>query len=110
MLVAFSGGVDSATLLHLAKEELGASRVVAVTAHGDVHTEEELAAARAAAARMGVRHVVVTTHELEVAGFAGNPPERCYLCKHALYTKLLRAGLDLWHQDGRGRSQRRRRR
>lgn len=88
VLVAFSGGVDSTTLLHLAQEELGSEGVLAVTAHGDVHTEEELMAARAAAARMGARHVVVDTHELEVMGFSDNPPERCYLCKRALYEKL----------------------
>jgi uncharacterized protein len=89
VLVAFSGGVDSTTLLYAAQQELGADGVVAATAHGDVHTEEELAAARGAAARMGVRHVVVETHELEVMGFADNPSERCYLCKHDLYEKLV---------------------
>jgi uncharacterized protein len=88
VLVAFSGGVDSTVLLKAALVELGPESVLAVTAHGDVHTADELAAAREAAARMGVRHVVVRTNELEVAGFAANPAERCFLCKHALYSKL----------------------
>jgi uncharacterized protein len=88
VLVAFSGGVDSTTLLYAAREELGPDAVLAVTAHGDVHTDEEEAAARAAAARLGVRHVVLQTHELGVAGFSDNPPERCYLCKCALYEQL----------------------
>jgi len=89
VLVAFSGGVDSTLLLKLALDELGPNDVLAVTAHGDVHTGEELEAAREAAARMGVRHQVVTTAELAVPGFAANPPERCYLCKHALYGGLI---------------------
>jgi uncharacterized protein len=88
VVVAFSGGVDSTTLLYAAQQELGSEGVLAVTAHGDVHTEKELAAARAAAARMGARHVIVETHELKVMGFSENPPERCYLCKRALYEKL----------------------
>ena len=89
VLVAFSGGVDSGTLLKVALDELGPEAVLAVTAHGDVHTAEELGAAREAAARMGARHLVITTNELAVPGFAANPPERCFLCKHALYERLL---------------------
>jgi uncharacterized protein len=89
VLVAFSGGVDSTVLLYVAQQVLGSVAVLAVTAHGDVHTDDETAAARAAAARMGVRHVVVETHELEVSGFSDNPPDRCFICKHALYTRLI---------------------
>jgi uncharacterized protein len=89
LLVAFSGGVDSSLLLSLALEELGAEAVLAVTAHGDVHTAEELGAAREAAARMGARHVVITTNELAVPGFPANPPERCFLCKSAMYERLI---------------------
>ena len=88
VLVAFSGGVDSTALLRAALAELGPEAVLAVTAHGDVHTADEVAAARETAARLGVRHMVVRTNELEVEGFAANPPERCFLCKHALYGKL----------------------
>jgi uncharacterized protein len=88
VLVAFSGGVDSTVVLRAALAEVGAEAVLAVTAHGDVHTADELAAAREAAARMGVRHVVVKTRELEVTGFASNPADRCFLCRHALYGRL----------------------
>ena len=88
VLVAFSGGVDSTVLLRAAIAELGPEAVLAVTAHGDVHTAEELATARGTASRLGAEHEVVTTNELEVAGFSANPPERCYLCKYALYEGL----------------------
>ncbi len=89
VLVAFSGGVDSTVLLKLALDELGPGRVLAVTAHGDVHTQEELAAAREAAARLGARHLVIHTKELAIPGFATNPPERCFLCRGTMYGRLV---------------------
>lgn len=89
VLVAFSGGVDSTVLLRLALDELGPGGVLAVTAYGDVHTEEELVAAREAAARLGARHLVIRTHELAIPGFATNPPERCFLCRGTMYGRLV---------------------
>ena len=99
MLVAFSGGVDSTVVLKVALDELGAAQVLAVTARGDVHTDEESAAAREAAARLGARHLVVTTKELAIPGFSANPPDRCYFCRKALHRAAKRyaeeAGLSL---------------
>jgi len=89
LLVAFSGGVDSTLLLKLALDEVGPEGVLAVTAHGHVHTTEELEAARAAAARLGARHLVVHTNELAIPGFATNPPERCFLCRGEMYAMLV---------------------
>jgi len=89
VLVAFSGGVDSAVLLSAALEELGPEGVLAVTAHGDVHTGEELDAATSTASRLGASHRIVPTHELSIPGFAANSPERCYLCKRDLYSGLV---------------------
>jgi len=89
VLVAFSGGVDSTLLLRVALDELGPEQVLAVTVHGDVHTEEESGAARETAARLGARHLVIPMYQLSVPGFAANPPERCYLCRRAMYEKLI---------------------
>jgi len=88
LLVAFSGGVDSTVLLKLALEELGAARVLAATAHGDVHTTEELESAQRIASQIGARHVIIDSHELEVPGFSANPPERCFLCRSEMYAHM----------------------
>ncbi len=96
MLVAFSGGVDSTLLLALALNELGAEHVLAVTAHGDVHTDQEVRAAEELASWLGVRHLVITTHELALPGFATNPPDRCYLCRSAMYRSLT----EMAHREG----------
>jgi uncharacterized protein len=88
VLVAFSGGVDSSVLVAVAVEELG-DRVLAVTAVSPVYPRRELALARETAARLGVRHVELSVdHLAEIAGFADNPPERCYICKLAMFTRL----------------------
>ena len=89
LLVAFSGGVDSAFLLKTALDAVGPAAVVAVTAHGDVHTAEELEAARSAAAQLGARHLIIRTEELSIPGFADNPPERCYLCRKEMYAMFI---------------------
>ncbi len=52
VLVAFSGGVDSSVLLAVAVDELGTEDVLAVTAHGQVHTDAELETARRVAAEL----------------------------------------------------------
>ena len=87
--VAFSGGVDSAFLLQAAKEALG-DRVMAVTASSCSFPKRELEEAKAFCEERGIRQVVVESEELEIEGFRQNPKNRCYLCKHELFEKILR--------------------
>ena len=86
-LVAFSAGVDSTFLLRVAHEELG-DRVVAATARSRSFPARELAEAAAFCRNEGVEHVIVDSEELDVPGFAENPPDRCYHCKKELFGKL----------------------
>ncbi len=85
MLVAFSGGVDSAFLLAVAAQALG-DRCHAVTAVSPTMARSEIEDARALGAELGLgaRHHLVDANELEVPGYAENPVDRCALCKTEL--------------------------
>lgn len=85
VVVAFSGGVDSAFLLKVAVDALG-ERCHAVTAVSVTMARSEIddAVALARELGLGARHHVVASHELEVPGFADNPTHRCALCKTEL--------------------------
>jgi uncharacterized protein len=92
--VAFSGGVDSSLVLAAAAGALGADRVVAFTAVSATYLPEELQTARAFAVTLGVRHVVVETHEFDDPEFTGNPRERCYSCKRQLVAEMARVAAE----------------
>lgn len=85
--VAFSSGVDSTFLLYAAKEALG-DELIAVTASSCSFPERELNEAKDYCQKMGVRHFIVKSEELEIEGFSHNPKNRCYLCKHELFEKI----------------------
>jgi uncharacterized protein len=87
VMVAFSGGVDTSLLLAAAAEALG-PRAVAATGVSPSLAARELDDARALAAELGVRHVVVPTHEQERPGYLVNGPDRCYFCKSELFEVL----------------------
>lgn len=87
VLVAFSGGVDSALLLKVAAQALG-KNVLAVIARSETYPEREVRAARTLARRLGVRHRVIKTEELRNPAFAENSPLRCYHCKQELFSRL----------------------
>ncbi len=112
VLVAYSGGVDSAFLLWAALDALGPERVLAVTASSPIFARRELRAAEDLAHRLGAPHRFVRTMQLEDADvadiqvgrtsesashlvdgapvkFATNPPERCYLCKREIFARLV---------------------
>lgn len=85
VVVAFSGGVDSAFLLKVAADTLG-DRCHAVTAVSPTMARSEIEDATELARELGLgaRHHVIASHELEVPGFADNPTHRCALCKAEL--------------------------
>ena len=84
VLVAFSGGVDSALVVAVGHEVLG-DRCVALTADSPTFPPEERAEARSIAQKLGVRHVIVESNELEDEGYARNSGDRCYFCKSELF-------------------------
>ena len=88
LLVAFSGGADSAFLLAAAVRALGADRVVAATAVSPSLAADELPVAVAFAASLGVRHLTPTTDELAREGYVANGPDRCFHCKATLLDTL----------------------
>jgi uncharacterized protein len=88
VLVAYSGGVDSTFLLDVAVEVLGKG-VLAVTALSPTYPRSDLESARRGALRLGVRHVTISTGELDDPEFRSNPPDRCYHCKRELFTRLV---------------------
>lgn len=87
--VAFSSGVDSTFLLKEAHDVLG-EKVLAVTAKSCSFPARELKEAEAFCQKEGIRQIVFESKELEIQGFAQNPPNRCYLCKKAFLQKILR--------------------
>ena len=87
VIVAYSGGVDSAYLADVSHEVLG-ERSLAVTAASASVAPDELEAAIALAAARGWRHEVIETGEMEEPGYAENGPRRCFFCKTELYTQL----------------------
>ena len=88
VVVCLSGGVDSALLTRVAHDVLGDASL-AVTLDLCSVPERDIEEARELAAAIGIEHMVVCINELtEVPGFAENPPNRCYLCKRELLTRV----------------------
>ncbi len=88
VVVAFSGGADSAFLLAAAARALGPDRVLAATAVSPSLPRRELVGAREFAERLGVRHVRPRTDELARDGYRRNDGDRCYFCKAELLDVL----------------------
>lgn len=87
VVVAYSGGVDSAYLAWIAHQTLGA-HALAVTADSPSYPAHHRRLAIDIAARFGFNHEFVYTQELERDDYRGNPANRCYFCKHELYSFL----------------------
>jgi uncharacterized protein len=89
VIVAYSGGVDSAYLALVASRTLG-DRALAVTADSPSYPERHRRMAVRIAQQFGLRHEIIHTSELERPEYRANPANRCYYCKHELYTHLSR--------------------
>jgi len=89
VIVAYSGGVDSAYLAYEASRTLG-DRAVAVTADSPSYSDRNRRLAIEIAERLGLQHEIIFTHELDRLEYRANPVNRCYFCKHELYTHLTR--------------------
>jgi len=89
VVVAYSGGTDSALVAAAAAATLG-DRAVAVTAVSPSLPPGELEEARKVASAVGVRHRAVRTHEVDNPAYLANGLDRCYHCKTELYDVLLR--------------------
>jgi uncharacterized protein len=87
VVVAYSGGADSSLLAAVAHQELR-QRCLAVTAVSPSMTEEEQREAVEFARRLGLRHQVIHTKEVEDPSYLENSPLRCYHCRTELYTHL----------------------
>jgi uncharacterized protein len=94
VLVAFSGGLDSAFLLAAAHEVLG-PRVVAATAVSAIHPDCEKEAAKGFARERGIEHILIPSKELGLETFLANRPDRCYHCKQALFKQMVAAAKDM---------------
>ena len=86
-LVAFSGGADSTLLLCAARDALGGA-VTAATVRSAAMAESELDDARRFCRERGIRHETADIDLLSMESFTGNPPDRCYHCKKAVFTRL----------------------
>jgi uncharacterized protein len=89
VVVAYSGGADSAYLAFIAHRTLG-DRAVAITADSPSYPERHRQLAIQIARDFGLRHEIIQTNELERPEYRANPSNRCYYCKHELYTHLSR--------------------
>ena len=89
VLVAFSGGADSALLLKVALETLGPDNLLAVTGVSESLAPSELGEARNLAAQIGAPFLELRTYETQDENYLSNPTNRCYFCKSELFTRLL---------------------
>jgi uncharacterized protein len=84
VLVCYSGGIDSALVLAVAHEQLGA-RALAITAVSASLAPRERQEAAAFAEQLGARHLFIESREIDRPGYVNNGPDRCFHCKSELY-------------------------
>ena len=89
LAIGFSGGVDSSFLLAVAHEVLG-DNVIAVTGADASVPEREVNEAIAFCKERGIRHIICKVDPLQEEGYRNNSPDRCYFCKHGIFTEVKR--------------------
>ncbi len=88
LLVAYSGGVDSALVLKVAHAVLGPERAAGCLAISPSIPPREITLAQKHAEEIGARLLITHTNEMEKEGYVQNSPQRCYFCKNTLFTEL----------------------
>jgi pyridinium-3,5-biscarboxylic acid mononucleotide sulfurtransferase len=86
-IVAFSGGIDSAYLAVIAFQELG-TKALAVTGESASYPDFQRQDALTVVERFGIPHTFMATDEVADPRYQANPSNRCYFCKHELFSKL----------------------
>ena len=89
LAIAFSGGVDSTFLLKMAHDVLG-DNCAAVTGRSESFPEREYKESMDFCRAEGIRQIAFDSEEIDTPGYAENPVNRCYICKHALFSSLLK--------------------
>ena len=89
VLLGYSGGVDSALLAVVLRQELGKDRMLAAIGRSDSYPEAQWQTATDVARRFDIPLVEIATHELEDANYLANPTNRCFYCKTELWNRLL---------------------
>src|ERR1700704_4312331 len=88
-LLGYSGGVDSALLAVVLRQELGKERRLAAIGRSASYPDAQWQVAREVAARFDIPLVEIETHELEDANYLANPTNRCFYCKTELWHRLV---------------------
>jgi uncharacterized protein len=86
-VIAFSGGVDSTFLARVAKDIYG-DNLLLITATSSTYPFYELDEAKSLAVMLGIKHKIIVSEEIDIPGYADNPPDRCYYCKSELFGKI----------------------
>ncbi len=92
-LIAYSGGIDSTLVAKIAYDVLG-DRAIAITANSPSLLPEDLEDAKTQAQAIGIRHEIVSTHEMDNPNYTSNPTNRCYFCKSELHDTLKPLAID----------------
>ncbi|AGB40317.1 TIGR00268 family protein [Halobacteroides halobius DSM 5150] len=85
--IAFSGGVDSTFLTKVCHDVLE-DKAIAVTAKSSTYPTREFKEAQELAEQIGIKQVVIVSEETDIDEFTDNPPNRCYFCKHELFSRV----------------------